>query len=55
VDQVPLLTGWYAFPGSNSLKIIETIKKDLESVVTGKTTAAGMMPQMASDVQRLLE
>jgi multiple sugar transport system substrate-binding protein len=55
VGQVPLLTGWYAFPGSNSLKIIDTIKKDLESVVTGKSTAAGMMPRMASDVQRLLE
>jgi multiple sugar transport system substrate-binding protein len=55
LDQVSRLTGWYAFPGSNSLKIIETIKKHLESVVTGKTTAAGTMPRMASDVQRLLE
>jgi multiple sugar transport system substrate-binding protein len=55
VSQVPLLAGWYAFPGTNSLKIIETIKKDLESVVTGKATAAGAMPRMASGVQRLLE
>jgi multiple sugar transport system substrate-binding protein len=55
LDQVPRLTGWYAFPGSNSLKIIETIKKDTESVVTGKATAAEMMPRMASDVQKLME
>jgi multiple sugar transport system substrate-binding protein len=55
LDQVPRLTGWYAFPGANSLKIIETIKKDTEAVVTGKATAAGMMPRMASDVQRLME
>jgi multiple sugar transport system substrate-binding protein len=55
LDQAPRLTGWYAFPGSNSLKIIETIKKGTESVVIGKATAAGMMPRMASDVQRLME
>jgi multiple sugar transport system substrate-binding protein len=55
LDQVPRLTGWYAFPGSNSLKIIETIKKGTESVVTGKATAAEMMPRMASNVQKLME
>jgi multiple sugar transport system substrate-binding protein len=55
IAQVRTLTGWYAFPGPNSLKIIDTIKGHLESVVTGKTTAAKAMPRMASDVQRLLE
>jgi multiple sugar transport system substrate-binding protein len=50
-----MLTGWYAFPGSNSLRIIDIIRGHLESVVTGKTTAAKTMPRMASDVQQLLE
>jgi multiple sugar transport system substrate-binding protein len=55
IAQVPMLTGWYAFPGPNSLRIIDIIRGHLESVVTGKTTAAKTMPRMASDVQRLLE
>jgi multiple sugar transport system substrate-binding protein len=55
IAQVPMLTGWYAFPGPNSLRIIDIIRGHLESVVTGKTTAAKTMPRMASDVQQLLE
>ncbi len=55
IAQVPVLTGWYAFPGPNSLKIIDTIKGHLESVVTGKASAAAEMPRMTSDVQKLLE
>jgi multiple sugar transport system substrate-binding protein len=55
IAQVPMLTGWYAFPGQNSLKIIDTIRGHLEAVVTGKATAAAVMPRMASDVQKLLE
>jgi multiple sugar transport system substrate-binding protein len=55
IAQVPMLTGWYAFPGQNSLKIIDTIRGHLEAVVTGKATAAAAMPRMASDVQKLLE
>jgi multiple sugar transport system substrate-binding protein len=55
IAQVPLLTGWYAFPGPNAVKIIDTIRDHLESVVTGKTTAAVTMPQMTADVRRLLE
>jgi multiple sugar transport system substrate-binding protein len=55
IAQVPVLTGWYAFPGPNSLKIIDTIRGHLEQVVTGKASAAAEMPRMASDVQKLLE
>jgi multiple sugar transport system substrate-binding protein len=55
IAQVPMLTGWYAFPGPNSLRIIDIIRGHLESVVTGKTTAAKTMPRMVSDVQQLLE
>ena len=55
IAQMPILTGWYAFPGPNSLKIIDIIRGHLESVVTRKTTAAETMPRMVSDVQKLLE
>lgn len=54
IAQVPLLTGWYAFPGPNPVKIIDTIRAHLESVVTGKATAAQTMPRMVSDVEKLL-
>jgi len=55
IVQLPILTGWYAFPGSNSVKIIDVIKRHTEAVVTGKKTAADTMPAMAADVRKLLE
>jgi len=54
IQQLPVLTGWYAFPGTNSLKIIDVIKGHLESVVSGKRTAATAMPLLKKDVQDLL-
>jgi multiple sugar transport system substrate-binding protein len=54
IAQVPILTAWYAFPGSNGIKIIDVIRRHTESVVTGKTTAAETMPRMAADVRKLL-
>jgi multiple sugar transport system substrate-binding protein len=54
IRQLPLLTGWYAFPGPNALKIIDVIKNHLETVVTGKRTAAETMPLMVRDIQGLL-
>lgn len=54
VKQIAVLTGWYAFPGSNGLKIIDVIKGHLESIVSGKKTAAETAPAMARDVQALL-
>ncbi len=54
LKQIPTLTGWYAFPGPNSLKIIDVIRGHLEAIVTGKSTAAETMPLMVKDVQGLL-
>jgi multiple sugar transport system substrate-binding protein len=54
IQQLPVLTRWYAFPGPNSLKIIDVIKGHLESVVSGKSTAANTMPLLVKDVQGLL-
>lgn len=55
IKQVPILTGWYAFPGANGLKIINVIKGHLEAVVTGKKSAAETAPVLNSDVQALLQ
>lgn len=55
IDQIPAMTGWYAFPGPNAVKIIDVIKDHLEAVVTGRKTAQNTLPAMASDVQRLLD
>jgi multiple sugar transport system substrate-binding protein len=55
IKQIPILTGWYAFPGPNGLKIIDVIKGHVEAVVTGKRSAAEAMPVMAKDVQDLLQ
>jgi multiple sugar transport system substrate-binding protein len=55
IAQIPILTGWYAFPGPNGVKIIDVIKRHTEAVVTGKKSAAETMPVMASDVRKLLE
>lgn len=55
IAQVPILTGWYAFPGPNGVKIIDVIKRHTEAVVTGKKSAAETMPVMAGDVRKLLE
>jgi multiple sugar transport system substrate-binding protein len=48
------MTGWYAFPGANAVRIIDTVRNHTESVVTGRRTARAVLPDMANDVQRLL-
>ncbi|KAA0697950.1 ABC transporter substrate-binding protein [Neorhizobium sp. P12A] len=54
IKQIPILTGWYAFPGPNGLKIIDVIKNHLEAVVMGKKTATETASAMNRDVQALL-
>ena len=48
------MTGWYAFPGANAVRIIDTVRNHTESVVTGRRTARAVLPDMANDVRRLL-
>jgi multiple sugar transport system substrate-binding protein len=54
IRQLPLLTDWVSFPGSNSLKIIEVIKNHTESLVTGKRSAAEVMPNLLRDMNSLM-
>jgi multiple sugar transport system substrate-binding protein len=53
-SQLPLMTGWYAFPGPNAVRIIDAVRNHMESVVMGSRTARAVLPDMANDVQRLL-
>ena len=54
IKQLPVLTEWTAFPGDNSLKIIEVIKSHTEGLVTGRRTAEATMPVLVKDVTALL-
>lgn len=52
--QLPYLTGWYAYPGPNSLKIIDVVLDDLQSVVNQSAKPDAVLKKMAADVQALL-
>lgn len=55
VKTLPYMTGWYAFPGKNSLKITEVIYDHMESIVNGKETdTAKVLNSMAKKVQKQL-
>jgi len=54
IRQQDVITGWYAFPGQNALKITDVINDHLQTVVSKKELPATVLPKMASDVQALL-
>lgn len=56
VEQLPYLTSWYAFPGPNGLKITDTVKDHLQSVMDGTRVdqADAVLAEMAADVQALI-
>jgi multiple sugar transport system substrate-binding protein len=51
---VPYLTGWYAYPGENGLKITDAIKRALAGLYEGRTNANAAMTEMTDSVQSLL-
>ena len=52
--QQDVITGWYAFPGQNALRITDTINDHLQSVVGKRAEPAAVLTRMAADVQALL-
>lgn len=54
IKQLPVLTGWYAFPGENGLKITDVIKDHLQTVVSREATPDKALAAMSRDVQALL-
>ncbi len=56
VAQIPYMTGWYAFPGANGLKITDVIKDRLESIMSGQraTEPRKVLAELCADVTALL-
>ncbi len=55
VNQLPLMTKWYAFPGENSLKITDGIYGKMELIATGKASnPRDVLREMSVEVQALL-
>jgi multiple sugar transport system substrate-binding protein len=52
--QQDVITGWYAFPGQNALRITDVINDHLQSVVSRRGEAEATLDRMVADVQGLL-
>lgn len=55
VRQIPWLTGWYAFPGENGLKITDVIHNHLQTVFDKSAQPQQALEAMSRDVQALLK
>lgn len=55
VRQQPWLTGWYAFPGENGLKITDVINDRLQTVFDQSAKPQAALDAMVQDVQALLK
>ncbi|KKW68413.1 ABC transporter substrate-binding protein [Lampropedia cohaerens] len=55
VRQIPWLTGWYAFPGENGLKITDVIHNHLQTVFDKSVQPQQALEAMTRDVQALLK
>lgn len=54
IRQLDVLTGWYAFPGQNALRITDVINDHLQTVVARREAPDAVLAKMAADVQGLL-
>lgn len=54
IDELPILDGWYAFPGQNSGKITNVLVDHMRSVITLKAEPEAALAAMTRDVEALL-
>jgi multiple sugar transport system substrate-binding protein len=54
IRQQDVITGWYAFPGQNALRITDVINDHLQTVVAKRDTADAVLAKMTADVQNLI-
>ncbi|MDD2545900.1 MAG: ABC transporter substrate-binding protein [Burkholderiaceae bacterium] len=54
IKQLPVLTGWYAFPGEHGLKITDVIKDQLQTVIAKEAPPDAALADMGRAVQSLL-
>ncbi|MEL6267581.1 MAG: ABC transporter substrate-binding protein, partial [Pseudomonadota bacterium] len=55
LDQIDVITTWYAFPGENGLKAYKAIHDNVVTVLTGEATPEAALEQMTADVNALVE
>jgi multiple sugar transport system substrate-binding protein len=53
VEQVPFIFAWYAFPGQNTLKIIDVIKDNLQAIVAKQATPEAALKRAGDEVRTL--
>ena len=54
MEQIPLMQPWYAFPGSNGVRITKAIVDNLARIVEQKATPEAVLADVTAEVQRLL-
>ncbi len=54
VEQIPVMQPWYAFPGSNGVRITQAIVDNLARIVEQKATPEAVLADVTAEVQRLL-
>jgi multiple sugar transport system substrate-binding protein len=54
VKQIPVSVPWYAFPGTNSVRVTQAVVDNTGRVVEQRATPAEALADMASEVRRLL-
>jgi multiple sugar transport system substrate-binding protein len=53
VEQVPFIFTWYAFPGQNTLKIIDVIKDNLQAIVSKHASPETALKRAGDEVRKL--
>ncbi len=53
VEQIPVMQPWYAFPGSNGVRITQTIVDNLARIAEQKATPEAVLADVTQEVQRL--
>ncbi|MFC7608096.1 extracellular solute-binding protein [Teichococcus aestuarii] len=54
VRQLPISIPWYAFPGSNSVRVTQTMVDNLARIVEQRATPKEVQADMVAEVRRLL-
>lgn len=54
MEQIPIMQPWFAFPGSNGVRITQTIVDNLARIVEQRATPEAVLADMTAEVQKLL-
>ncbi len=54
MEQIPIMQPWFAFPGTNGVRITQTIVDNLARIVEQRATPEAVLADVTSEVQKLL-